>query len=213
MPEVVADPPSRSCYLLLSGAGIEESHRLDPDPLLSRPRDARGRFAKGGSGNPRDRPRDIPNPKRRVPDLVARPLSAQALSDLNRPQASSVAAPRRASLAAAARLHRPGGASRDRPVVVAHGRGFPPGADRGSGGHFSRQDRARRGRAHRAAGACPATRGPVSRAIWASVGRVNPNPLCRPRKRMAGCAAAAGQKTPKFLVIPERGCSPRVRDP
>jgi hypothetical protein len=43
---------------------------------------ARGRLAKGSSGNPRGRPRGIPNPKRRVPDLVARRLSAQALSDL-----------------------------------------------------------------------------------------------------------------------------------
>jgi hypothetical protein len=31
---------------------------------------------------PGGRPRGIPNPKRRVPNLVARPLSAQALSDL-----------------------------------------------------------------------------------------------------------------------------------
>jgi hypothetical protein len=45
-------------------------------------RDARGRFAKGSSGNPRGRPPGIPNPKRRIPDLVARPLSAQALSAL-----------------------------------------------------------------------------------------------------------------------------------
>jgi hypothetical protein len=82
MPEAVADPLSSSCYLLLSGAGIEESQRLGPDPMLARPRDAHGRFAKGSSGNPRGRPRGIPNPKRRVPDLVARPLSAQALSDL-----------------------------------------------------------------------------------------------------------------------------------
>ena len=44
-------------------------------------RDARGRFAKGRSGNPRGRPRGIPNPRRRVPDLMALPLSAQALSD------------------------------------------------------------------------------------------------------------------------------------
>jgi hypothetical protein len=43
---------------------------------------ARARFARGSSGNPRGRPPGIPNPKRRVPDLVARPLSAQALSHL-----------------------------------------------------------------------------------------------------------------------------------
>jgi hypothetical protein len=74
MPEAVADPLSSSCYLLLSGAGIEESQRLGADPMLARPRDAHGRFAKGSSGKPRGRPRGIPNPKRRVPDLVARPL-------------------------------------------------------------------------------------------------------------------------------------------
>jgi hypothetical protein len=34
------------------------------------------------AGNPRGRPPGIPNPKRRVPDLAARPLSAQALSEL-----------------------------------------------------------------------------------------------------------------------------------
>jgi hypothetical protein len=45
-------------------------------------RDARGRFAKGSSGNPGGRPPGIPNPKRRMPDLAARPLSAGALSDL-----------------------------------------------------------------------------------------------------------------------------------
>ena len=39
-------------------------------------------FARGSSGNPRGRPPGIPNPRRRVPDLVARPLSAQALSHL-----------------------------------------------------------------------------------------------------------------------------------
>jgi hypothetical protein len=76
---IASDP---SCYLLFSGPGIEEFQSVDPDLSLSRARDARGRFAKGSSGNPGGRPRGIPNPKRRVPDLAARPLSAQALSDL-----------------------------------------------------------------------------------------------------------------------------------
>jgi hypothetical protein len=82
MPEIVADPLPPSCYDLFPGPGIQESQQLAPDPISSRARDARGRFAKGSSGNPRGRPRGIPNPKRRVPDLAARPLSAQALSEL-----------------------------------------------------------------------------------------------------------------------------------
>jgi hypothetical protein len=76
---IASDP---SCYLLFSGPGIEESQSVDPDPFLPRARDPRGRFAKGASGNPGGRPRGIPNPKRRMPDLAARPLSAGALSDL-----------------------------------------------------------------------------------------------------------------------------------
>jgi hypothetical protein len=82
MPEIVADPPSPSCYHLFSGTGIKEFQRLGPDPSSPRGRDARGRFAKGNSGNPRGRPPGIPSPRRRAPDLVARPLSARALSDL-----------------------------------------------------------------------------------------------------------------------------------
>jgi hypothetical protein len=76
---VASDP---SCYLLFSGPRIEQSQSVEPDPFLPRARDARGRFAKGSSGNPSGRPRGIPNPKRRVPDLAARPLRAGALSDL-----------------------------------------------------------------------------------------------------------------------------------
>ena len=79
--------------------------------MLARPRDAHGRFAKGSSGNPRGRPRGIPNPKRRVPDLVAQPLSAQALSDLLdrkphllRPLAAQVLPPPLAARGVAERL-------------------------------------------------------------------------------------------------------------
>jgi hypothetical protein len=82
MPDLVADPLLPSCYHLFPRPGVQESQSLAPDLSLPRARDACGRFAKGSSGNPRGRPRGIPNPKRRVPDLVARPLSAQALADL-----------------------------------------------------------------------------------------------------------------------------------
>jgi hypothetical protein len=111
MPEILADPPSPSCYCLFLGPGIQEYQQLAPDPLLPRARDARGRFAKGSSGNPRGRPRGIPNPKRRVPDLVARPLSARALSELLdrkphllRPLAEQLLPPPLAAVDPAARL-------------------------------------------------------------------------------------------------------------
>ena len=82
MPEIVADSPAPSCSLLLFEGGIQESQPLGTDLSAPRACDARGRFAKGSSGNPLGRPRGIPNPKRRIPDLVSRPLSAGALADL-----------------------------------------------------------------------------------------------------------------------------------
>jgi hypothetical protein len=82
MPETVADPRELSCFPLLSKGGIQQSQLLDPDLSAPRARKARGRFAKGSSGNTRGRPRGIRNPRRRVPDLVARPPGAQALSKL-----------------------------------------------------------------------------------------------------------------------------------
>ena len=111
MPEALADPPSPCCSSLLSEPGIEESQSLGPDRPLPRARDARGRFAKGSSGNPGGRPPGIRNPKRRVPDLVARPLSPQALlhllerkPDLLRPLAAQVLPPPRAATDPAERL-------------------------------------------------------------------------------------------------------------
>jgi len=80
MPNIDTDPPDSSW--LFSSAVIVDNQPLGPDPFSPRARDMRGRFAKGSSGNPEGRPRGIRNPKRRVPDLVTRPLGAQALSDL-----------------------------------------------------------------------------------------------------------------------------------
>jgi hypothetical protein len=159
-----ADAPSLSCSLLLSESGIQGSQSLGPNLSSPRARDGRGRFAKGSSGNPGGRPRGIRNPRRRAPDLVARPLGAQALSKLldGKPH---LLRPLAMQLLPPPHFDRSGGASRDRPVVVAHGRGFPAGAAQGSHGHSARRDRARRGRPHRAAGACPVARDQAPRTI------------------------------------------------
>ena len=124
MPEIVADPPDPSCYHLFPGSRIQEFQLLGPDPFSPRGRDARGRFAKGNSGNPRGRPRGIRNPRRRVPDLAARRPSAQALSDLLdrkphllRPLAAQVLPPPLAAIDPAERL--------GIDCVVANGRGCP----------------------------------------------------------------------------------------
>ena len=80
MPNIDTDPPDSSW--LFSSAVIVDNQPLGPDPFSPRARDTRGRFAKGSSGNPEGRPRGIRNPKQCVPDLVARPLSTEALSNL-----------------------------------------------------------------------------------------------------------------------------------
>jgi hypothetical protein len=111
MSEAVADPLSPRCSLLLSRPRIEEYQSLGPDRFLPPARDARGRFAKGSSGNLRGRPRGIRNPKGRMPDLVARPLSPQALlnllerkPELLRPLAAQVLPPPLAATDPARRL-------------------------------------------------------------------------------------------------------------
>jgi len=82
MPEIVADSPAPSCSLLLFEGGIQESQPLGTDLSAPRARDARGRFRQGKLGQPSWPARGIPNPKRRIPDLLTRPLSARALADL-----------------------------------------------------------------------------------------------------------------------------------
>ena len=82
MPEIATDPPASSCNRLYPRPRFQESQLLCPDLSLPRAREARGRFAKGSSGNPRGRAPGIPNPRRRGPDLAARQLGAPALSDL-----------------------------------------------------------------------------------------------------------------------------------
>jgi hypothetical protein len=68
---------------VFSSFSTQQSMKINSLVLIPRlARDARGRFAKGSSGNPRGRPRGIRNPWRRVPNLAARPLSAKVLSDL-----------------------------------------------------------------------------------------------------------------------------------
>ena len=150
MPEKVADPPSPSCYHLFSGTGIKEFQRLSPDPFSPRGRDARGRFAKGSSGNPRGRPPGIRNPRRRVPDLASRPLSAQALSDLLDRKPHLLGRSRRnycRRLLPSTRRSVSGST-----CVVADGRGLPAHAGRRSGGCCARSG------GRRPASACPVAR-------------------------------------------------------
>jgi hypothetical protein len=105
VPEIT-DPPAVRCSSLHSERGIEESQTLAPDLFSSGApaREGNGRFAKGHSGNPAGRPRGIPNPKRRVPDLRALPRDPEALSDflrrkpwLRRPLLAQLLPPARAT--------------------------------------------------------------------------------------------------------------------
>ena len=144
MPEIVADPLSPSCCRLFRRSGIEEYQPLGPDLLLPRARRVRT-FREGKLRQPAGAAARHPQSQAAGarPCCPADDRAGAVGSD--RPQASSVAAARRATLAAASRFDRPGGASGDRSVVVARGRGFFAGADQRSD-----RDRAARSRPPRA---------------------------------------------------------------
>ena len=85
MPARIAPPSDpAACYPAVPGAGIEQNQIPGPDVFPSRARDARGRFAKGHSGNPRGRPPGIRNPQRRLLDFVNRPPKPGAVETLVR---------------------------------------------------------------------------------------------------------------------------------
>jgi hypothetical protein len=100
MPEIPAASPDPACFCLHFGTRTEENQSLAPDLFSSRgparagppkrenrgARAADGRFAKGHSGNPRGRPRGIPNPKRRVISLQAWRENREAVLAVTRRQ-------------------------------------------------------------------------------------------------------------------------------
>jgi hypothetical protein len=84
MPENSADLPDPGCFSLHPESGIEENQSVGRDLVSARApareRDRGGRFAEGHSGNPKGRPRGIPNPKRRAITLQAWRANPQAAS-------------------------------------------------------------------------------------------------------------------------------------
>src|SRR4051794_20173210 len=74
MSENPADLPDSCCFSLHLESGTKENQALEPDLFSPRAlacERGRGHFAKGHSGNPKGRPRGIPNPQRRAITLQA----------------------------------------------------------------------------------------------------------------------------------------------
>ena len=88
MPENPTELPDPRCLSLHPESGIEENQSVAPDLFSPRAparedapeRDLRGHFAEGHSGNPKGRPRGIPNPQRRAITLQAWRANPQAVS-------------------------------------------------------------------------------------------------------------------------------------
>ena len=85
---MIADSPASGRFSLHFGSEIEQNQSLAPDLLQFSARDQNGRFAKGQSGNPRGRPRGIPNPQRRMVTLAAFRKNPEACKALFRRQPS-----------------------------------------------------------------------------------------------------------------------------
>jgi hypothetical protein len=158
MPEIATDPPASSCNRLHPRPRFQESQSLGPDLLSPRARALREGKLRQSAG-PAARHSQSQAARARSGGPAAERAGAVGSP---RPQAASVAGPRRATLAAAARCHRPGGASRDRPVLVADVRGSSSGAIHRAGGRCAWRHLARRGRAYRRAGGCPVRVSPAS---------------------------------------------------
>ncbi len=178
VPEILAPHPASACNSLHFGSGIEENQSLGPDLFSAaarecartRARDARGQFAKGHSGNPRGRPPGIPNPQRRVPDLMTLCLRPGAALGLARRAGPS------------------GRAARHRFPEVAPDRGCPKGDAQNLGRSVARRDRPRRGRAPRPAGRRP----PPPRPLGPPGGPPGQPPSGRSAARGGGRGGAVG---------------------
>jgi len=175
MPEIIGDSPGSACFSLHFESGNEENQSLGPDllPFAAREqagddtrdddtRDRAGRFAQGHSGNPRGRPRGIPNPKRRRVTLQAWRQNPEAMQGVVQAPALAVAAAAR-PIPAAGLSARSGRADWPPPVFDPHAGAGAARDTAGLVGIVARRDRDGRGGAHRAADRCPVARGAAAR--------------------------------------------------